>query len=319
MTDMSPYLLLGFLAAGALSVWVSPAFVERHLGRAGFPQILKAALLGVPLPLCSCSVIPVAASLRRHGASKGATVSFLASTPQTGVDSIFATWALLGPVFTLFRVMAAFITGLVAGFFTEGLDRDARPAGSALEACPHCRSRQGPAWRRMLRYGLLTLPKDIAPALLIGVLVSGVLTAVAPKDFFVGRLPPGIPSMLLMMAFGIPIYVCSTGSIPIAYALLGMGVSPGAVLVFLIAGPATNAATVSTIWSVLGRRVLVAYLAAIVLCGLGAGMLMNLWAPEMGAVLHHAGHGWMPPAWFGAACAVALLGLLFNGLRARRG
>ncbi|HYW78957.1 MAG TPA: permease, partial [Thermoguttaceae bacterium] len=181
--EMSVYLLFGFLMAGVLSVCISPALVERHLGRGGLWPVLKASLFGVPLPLCSCSVIPVSASIRRHGASRGATTAFLLSTPQTGVDSIAITYALLGPVFAVFRPIAAFATGLFGGYLVQLVDdRDeANPSNSSTEntcAEPCC---SGTGSRgvvgRALRYGLVTLPRDLGPALLLGVLIAGAMAA----------------------------------------------------------------------------------------------------------------------------------------------
>ena len=277
--QMAPYLLFGFLMAGLLSVFVSEELVERHLGKRGMWQVCKAALFGVPLPLCSCSVIPVAASLRQHGASKGATVSFLASTPQTGVDSIMVTYSLLGPIFAVFRVVTAFVTGLLAGFLVELVT----PAGketpvereSEEEACCCEHGEKHGRLYRTLRHGFVVLPRDIGRAMLIGIVLSGVLSAFIPPNYFADKLGPGVLSIFVMMLVGIPLYVCSSGSVPIAFALMGLGVGPGAALAFLVAGPATNAATITTVWRFLGRRETVAYLAAIAICAMGAGLLLD--------------------------------------------
>ncbi|MDE5959958.1 MAG: permease, partial [Muribaculaceae bacterium] len=112
LCEMAPYLLLGFLFAGMLHAFLPASFYNRHLGRPGFWSVAKAAMFGVPLPLCSCGVIPTAMSMRRQGASRAATVSFLISTPQTGVDSILATGSLLGWPLALIRPIAAFATAL---------------------------------------------------------------------------------------------------------------------------------------------------------------------------------------------------------------
>lgn len=272
---MSPYLLFGFLMAGVLSVIISPKFVETHLGKRGLKQVIKASALGVPLPLCSCSVIPVAASLRSHGASKGATISFLASTPQTGVDSVMVTWSLLGPVFALYRVITAFITGIVGGQIVDRVEGDeALPEKKSEESCPHCGDKHGKL-SHIFRYGFVTLPRDIGGALLIGILLSGILSAIIPDNYFAGRIGSGFLSMIVMMLIGIPIYVCSTGSVPIAFALIKMGLSPGAALVFLITGPATNVATVTTVWKTMGKRVAIIYLMSIAVCALVVGVLLN--------------------------------------------
>lgn len=315
---MSPYLLLGFLMAGVLSVLISPALVERHLGRRGWPQVLKAALFGVPIPLCSCGVIPVATALRRHGASRGATLSFLASTPQTGIDSIMVTQGMLGTVFTVFRVLVAFVSGILCGLVDELFDRsnnnDADAAVEVAEkatpdesAC--CAAKARPVWLRILRHGFIVLPRDVGGAVLLGIVLSGALAAFVPDNFFADRLPPGILSMLLMMIVGIPLYACSTGSVPLALTLIHMGISPGAALVFLVSGPATNAATVTTLWRVLGRRATVIYLGSIAACALVAGALLDRMVPRSrfdlmtAPTMEHA--SW----WVGTGSAV-LLGII---------
>jgi len=182
--QMAPYLLFGFLIAGVLSVCISPAWVERHLGRRGPKPVLIASFFGVPLPLCSCSVIPVSASMYRHGAGRGATAAFLLSTPQTGIDSIAITYALLGPVFAVFRPLAAFLTGIFGGALVQVFDDSADGGGRSdaenctEECCAPTASRS--LLTRILHYGLVTLPRDIAVPLLVGVVLAGVMTALVP-------------------------------------------------------------------------------------------------------------------------------------------
>jgi uncharacterized protein len=282
---MAPYLLLGFLVAGVLSVLISPAWVRKRLGGRGLRPILLAALFGVPLPLCSCGVIPVAVSLRRFGAGKGATTAFLLSTPQTGVDSIMATFSLLGPVFALFRPIAAFITGVLGGLTVQACSPADEEVAVADPPSPDdrcaCEAQEenAPAREflplRVLRYGFATLPRDIARPLLIGLLVAGVISAAVPSDFFAGRLGSGWPAMLAMMLLGLPLYVCATSSIPVAAAMIGVGLSPGAALVFLMTGPATNAAAIATLWKLFGRRVALLYLAVVAVSALLAGAALN--------------------------------------------
>jgi hypothetical protein len=317
--EMAPYLLLGFLVAGVLSVMIPAGFVERHLGRRGWRQIVKASLLGVPLPLCSCGVIPVSASLRRHGASKGATVSFLASTPQTGVDSIMATYALLGPIFTLFRVITAFVSGVVSGLFSEAFDHSEDQNGNA-ESCDNCDACH-PAARgriyRILHYGFVALPRDIGKAVLLGVLISGLLGALLPEDFFAAHVGPGLPSMLLMLVIGIPLYVCSTGSIPLAFAMMRLGISPGAALVFLVSGPATNAAALATMWRILGKRTVLIYLVVIAVTSLAAGLLLNNILPSHYDIGTHHMHVSPAVSWINHISAGILLAVLLNAVFSR--
>jgi uncharacterized membrane protein YraQ (UPF0718 family) len=317
-TQMAPSLLLGFLIAGLLSVVISSDLVETHLGGRSIWQVCKAALLGVPLPLCSCSVLPVAASLRRHGASRGSTVSFLVSTPQTGVDSIFATQALLGPVFVVFRVVVAFVSGILSGTLVEFLSRDGGGALDAAHDGNQCQSKAGESRLvQALRYGFVTLSKDIGRPLLLGILLSGVLTVLVPEDSLSGRMGSGIASMFVMMLIGIPVYVCSTGSIPVAFAFVSIGVSPGAALVFLISGPATNAAALSMVWKDLGRTATVIYLAVIAACALAAGLVMDRFfaGSTLSGPLHEHSEG---VGLLSTICAIVLMALLVPSLLPRK-
>ena len=317
--QIAPYLLLGFLVAGVLSVCVSPALVERHLGGRGFGPVLKASLLGVPLPLCSCGVIPVSASIHRHGASRAATTSFLLSTPQTGVDSIAVTYALLGPVFAIFRPIAALITGLIGGGLVqlfgdpgEANATNESQSTSCGDAC--CAGQHGHSmFVRVLDYGFVTLPRDIGLALLVGILLAGAMAALVPQDSLNAYIGGGLLSILLMMGAGVPVYVCATASVPIAAGFMHMGASPGAALAFLIAGPATNAATFTTIWKVLGQRTAILYLTTVAISAVACGLLLDWLVPTVQAVLptldNHI-HGAAESGWFYDAGAIVLLAML---------
>lgn len=321
---MAPYLLFGFAVAGVLSVIVTPETIERHLGGRGFWPVFKAALVGVPLPLCSCSVIPVAASLRKHGSSRGATASFLLSTPQTGVDSILVTYSLLGPVMAVFRPLAAFLTGIAGGLLTEGLTGPAQggiqpdaSAGDCADACCcHAKKKAHPLLRAA-RHGFVTLPRDISGPMLVGMVVAGVIAVLIPDDFFAGRIGTGIVAIVVMMLLGIPIYVCATASVPIAAALIAKGVSPGAALAFLIAGPATNAATIAALWKMLGGRAMWIYLGTIAFSAVACGLCLD-WIFQVKSVPHAHVHHEMLPAWISSGSAVALLVILAVALLPRR-
>lgn len=319
--EMSPYLLFGFLVAGLLSVVISPDAVERHLGGHGLLPVLKAAAFGVPLPLCSCGVVPVAASLRRHGASRGATAAFLLSTPQTGVDSVMVTLGLLGPVFAIFRPLAALAIGVVGGQLVQLAGSGEAGDSSAVEPCSEacCSGHSGRSWLvRVLRYGFVTLPRDIGKPLLVGLAVAGGLSALLPDDCFGRLLGRGLLGMVAMMAVGIPLYVCATASVPIAAALIAKGLSPGAALVFLMTGPATNAAGIAMVWKLLGRRATLVYLAVVALSALGCGLLLDGIMDAVPAAAAQA-PGWMLPESVKTASAVALLGLLAIVLTRRNG
>jgi len=281
LQDMAPYLLVGFAVAGVLSVVISPATVAKHLGGSGLGSVFRAALFGVPLPLCSCSVIPVALTLRRQGASRGAATAFLLSTPQTGVDSIMVTYGMLGPLLAVYRPLTAFLTGVFGGGLTNALTRhepDVPPPPEAHCAC--CRNGEhvkpaNPVWRA-LRHGFVTLPADVGGSMLLGLLIAGLIAAFVPDALFEGALGGGMVGMLAMMAFGIPLYVCATASVPIAAALIAKGVDPGAALVFLMTGPATNAAGIAAVWKMLGRRTALVYLGTVAGTALAAGVVLDL-------------------------------------------
>ncbi|MGA1979601.1 MAG: SO_0444 family Cu/Zn efflux transporter [Sedimentisphaerales bacterium] len=318
--EMSPYLLFGFLAAGVLSMLVSQRLVEKHLGGRGIWPVLKASLFGVPLPLCSCGVIPVSMSLHKHGAGKGSTIAFLISTPQTGVDSIFVTLSLLGPVFAIFRPLVAFVSGIVGGVLVDLFNPAPKEGQPAPPKCTDecCGGAENKKIARGLKFAFVTLPRDIGGAMLLGLVIAAFISVLVPDDFFAEKLGTGIFAMLVMMALGIPMYVCATASVPIAAALILKGLTPGAALVFLMTGPATNAATFVTIWKILGRTTALTYLATIAGCSLLSGILLDYIAAGIspGAVAHH--HGWMLPPLVKNISAVVLLAILIFAVLTRK-
>ena len=331
LRQMSPYLLFGFVIAGLLSVVISPAWVEKHLGGRGFGSVLQASLFGVPLPLCSCGVIPVAASIRHQGASKAATTAFLLSTPQTGVDSIAITYAILGPVFAVFRPLAALITGIVGGglvlIFGDANRKGKTQIDTAMSCTDKCCSTtpQNGVFKRIIDYGFVRLPGDIGFALLIGILIAGLMAVLIPQDFLGAYIGGGVFSILLMMLAGIPVYVCATASVPIAAGFLHMGASAGAALAFLIAGPATNAAAITTTWNVLGRRTALLYLLSVAASAVGSGMLLNLMMPLFETGTHPlSGHthiqdesGWLTHIWAAGLLLVVMISYIVKWRRSK--
>jgi hypothetical protein len=289
LNEAAPYVLLGFFAAGLLKAFVSEEFVASHLGHSNFGSVIKASLFGIPIPLCSCGVIPAAIGLRKHGASRGATSAFLISTPETGIDSIAITWALLDPIMTIMRPVAACITATLTGLFVNLLPPEPSLAPAAVPNPAHgscsggccgeapAEPSHGPLKRLGggLRFAFGDLLGDIGKWLLIGILISGVISFFVPADFFGRYFGNEFLSLLAMLAVGIPLYICASASTPIAAALVLKGLSPGAALVFLLAGPATNAATLTVIGKFLGKKVTVIYLATIAFCSVAIGWLVN--------------------------------------------
>ena len=311
VAEMSPYLLFGFFVAGLLSVLVSQRLVERHLGGRGLWPLLKASVLGVPLPLCSCGVIPVSMSLHKHGASKGSTIAFLLSTPQTGVDSIFVTLSLLGPVFAIFRPVAALITGLVGGTLVDIFGQGKKSQDHAPEKCTDacCGDQKTSKMIKGLKYGFITLPRDIGKAMLVGLVVAAFISALVPDGYFAEKLGKGIFPLVAMMFLGIPVYVCATASVPVAAALIMKGLTPGAALVFLMTGPATNAASFATIWKVLGKTTAILYLATVAGCALMCGVLLDYAAAGVDFEVA-ARPGWMLPNVVKSGSAIVLFAVL---------
>ncbi|THB63038.1 MAG: permease [Spirochaetaceae bacterium] len=328
--EMAPYITLGILIAGLMHIILSKDFVARQVGKNNLASIIKAALFGVPLPLCSCGVVPTAVYLKNSGASKSASLSFLISTPQTGVDSIVATWGMLGPVFAVFRAITALITGIAGGilafFFSDKGHFDNAPSGKEHQKNEYTAEESTRApdsekvglfgkLRQMVNYAFFELLDDIAIQFVIGLAIAAVISMAIPDDFFAGAIFSNpLASMLLMVVIGIPMYICSTASIPIAVAMILKGLSPGAAYVFLVAGPATNAASLAIIANAFGKKFSGAYLATIISGSLFFGFIMDLVysrldAPALSAA-HHAGHAADKPDWFQLVVSVFLLAML---------
>ncbi len=316
INQMSPYILLGFLLAGLMHAFIPATAYHRFLGGRSFRSVINAALLGVPLPLCSCGVIPTAMSLRREGASKGATVSFLISTPQTGVDSIIATYSLMGLPFALLRPLIAFVTALFGGFLVNKLSKEDK-----TEETPETRPVHEKVHTSLLqktgialRYAYIDMMQDIGKWLMMGLVVAGLITVFVPESFFASFADKPFLSMSVVLMFAIPMYLCATGSIPIAVALMLKGLSPGTALVLLMAGPAVNAASILVIGKVMGKRTLLLYLLSIVSGAIFFGLCIDYllpreWFTTPLAHLHSCSHA---PSYFNIGCTLLLTGLLAN-------
>ena len=366
INEMSPFLLLGFLFAGLLHAFVPSKFYTKYLSKRNFKSVVNAALLGIPLPLCSCGVIPTAMSLRKEGASKGATTSFLIATPQTGVDSIFATYSLMGLPFAITRPIVALITAIFGGQITNLTDKsDSEETNSPEEKEEHCcchshkeepkeehccchEEKEQPKDEHCcchekaeeseghcchceeeipqnatlmqkfgiaLRYAFVDMMEDIGKWLVIGLVIAGLITVFVPQEFFAIFADNTWLSMLLVLAISIPMYVCATGSIPIAVALMMKGLTPGAALVLLMAGPAANMASILVIQKRLGTRTLLAYISSIIGGAIAGGFVIDYLLPrewftstlvQQGACCEATG------TWFQWTCTAILALLLLN-------
>ena len=314
--DMAPYLLLGFLFAGILKVFLPQGMMNKYLGKSSFKSVLNASLLGIPLPLCSCGVLPAGISLYKNGASKGSSVSFLISTPQTGVDSILVTWSMLGLPLAIIRPIAALITGLTGGIITNRLEKNDLKKPESTKPKTINLPKQKKSLGKVFHYAFIEMLMDIAKWLIIGLLIAALISVLLPNNFFTEFKLNGFYGMLIMLVASIPLYVCATASVPIAAVLLMKGISPGALLVFLMAGPATNAATISVVGNNLGKKTLFAYLFSIIAGSLAFGLIIDNFLPAKWfmpvLMLHEHSHGLLP-YWFNVASALLLISLLFYG------
>lgn len=301
---MAPWLLFGYLLSGCIAFLLTPEQVRKHLNSGGFKSIVKAVLLGVPLPLCSCGVIPVAASLREEGAGKGAVSAFFISTPQTGIDSLILTWSMVGAPLAVVRLLLAYITGLLGGYAVEKtcLDFEKTAVKKEKKCCCCCHAKSDSNikkdWKNapkfILHYGFIKMLKSMSPSLMLGMLIAAFIEMLVPQnfsaDFFGGRV---WLEFIVVIALALPLYVCSSASVPVAAALILKGFTPGAALVFLVAGPGISSVSVTSMKAMLGTRATVISVAIIALCAIAGGIIVNLFdipfnIPQIYETAHHS-------------------------------
>lgn len=339
--EAAPYLFLGFGIAGLLHAFVSDEKIVAYLGASAgkVRSVVNAAIAGVPLPLCSCGVVPTAISLQKRGATRGATVSFLISTPETGVDSVAITYALLDPIMTIFRPIATFVTAVSAGILDNFLIKDKPPAVPTLQtiplvtqvdenetiscSCSGSCSVPVPQDQSLsqriyggIKYAYVELLGDISKWLVVGIVIAGIVSYAIPESMIHSYLGGGIGSMLIMLVIGIPLYICATASTPLAAAFVAKGMSPGTAFVFLLAGPATNAATITMVAKFLGKRSATLYLASIGIFSIAFGLLLDFIYLKMGieatSIVGHASE--ILPDDVKTVFAILMLPLIVNGI-----
>ena len=286
--EMAPYLLLGFLIAGILHVFVPQRFYATYLSRSNKLSVLWAALLGIPLPLCSCGVIPTAIGLKNEKASNGAIASFLIATPQTGIDSILATFSLMGLGFAVIRPVAALITGVCGGLLVNRLVRDTSADNNTVATCETVHGNK--LWR-VLKYAYFDMIRDIGMRLVIGLVVAALIQVAVPDEFFLSFGSQPLLQMLVILVIAVPMYICSTGSIPVAAALMMKGLSPGAALVMLMAGPAVNLASILVVRKAMGNRFTTVYLLTTVGFSVLFGMLLNASGLDFSTAIDQTAYG----------------------------
>lgn len=317
--EASPWLLLGLIIAGMMKAWTPTNILSHHLGE-GKLAIVKAALIGAPLPLCSCGVIPVATELKRSGASSPATASFLVATPETGVDSITVSYALLGPIFAIYRPISAIISAIFTGLLVTTAKIAPTSSDTPTPCCASKTKQEKPSCCGTssetkqvsfisktfngLRYAVTQLIDDLIIWLLIGLIFATLVKTFVPTSFLLSY-GSGLPAMLLMIAISIPMYICATASTPIAAGFILAGISPGTALVFMMAGPATNISTLGIIKKEMGMSVLIRYLIGIASSAIAFGLLLD-WGIDYFAInisqqMQHNHE--MLPYWLGLSCA----------------
>ena len=381
----APWLLVGLVVAAIMKTWIPMDWLQKQLGGDGVKPVVKGALFGAPLPLCSCGVIPAAMQLRRGGASKGATVAFLSATPETGVASISVSYVLLGPLMAIVRPIAAISSAIIAGLLVGRTEHTvsntrvasdtktetapvksccvskavvttpvepvaasccpskapvetevattktsccpsktatAAPAEPATAACCPSKSTAAaantkPSFLQQAKAGLAystgKLLSDFYLWLLIGLFFAALVQTLVPMDAL-AQYGSSIWMMLLMVLISVPMYVCATASTPIAAALMLMGISPGAALVFMQAGPATNIATISVVYKELGKRALGAYLFGVIVMSVFFGWLLDVALnyfdiSVQGAMQHQ--HSVLP-SWLELTAALLLAALILR-------
>lgn len=336
--EASPWLLLGLVIAGLMKAWVPTKVLSKHLGH-GKKAIVKAALIGAPLPLCSCGVIPVATELKRSGASNPATSAFLVATPETGVDSVSVSYAMLGPIFAIYRpitaILSAIFTGLLVTSAAESPSLDKSKSSSSTccskkaeqekEKASCCSSNSSAPTKKEnalsktltgLHYAATKLVDDLAIWLLIGLVFATIVRSYVPESFLL-QYGSGLPAMLLMIAISIPMYICATASTPIAAGFIMAGLSPGTALVFMMAGPATNISTLGVIKNEMGSSVLGRYLLGISISAISFGILLDyliqLWQVDISKQMQHSHE--LLPSWVGISATILIVLLAIKPLR----
>ena len=320
---MAPYLLLGFLFAGLLHSFIPARFYGNYLSKRSLRSVLYATLMGIPLPLCSCGVIPTAMSLRKEGASKGAVVSFLIATPQTGIDSILATYGLMGLPFAAIRPLAALVTALFGGtldtlFDKEGAERVYGGQENNTEKTSFVRK-----LKDAFHYAFVDMILDIGRWLVLGLVVAALITAFVPQEWFTVFEGNTWASILLVLGISIPMYICATGSIPIAVALMLKGLTPGAALVLLMAGPACNLASILVVNKVMGKKTLAFYLGSIIIGAVAFGYLVDYLQYHgivnfLGQLIEEGASCHSGPSIISVISGILLILILFNALIIKR-
>lgn len=311
---MAPWVLFGFLAGGIIAVLVPERFIQKHLGGRGFLAIVKASMIGVPLPLCSCGVIPMSATLKRQGASNGTVASFITSTPQIGFSSVIPAWQVINPLTAIVKTIFAFVTGILVGTMVNFFDTEkvVVKAAKVVETETAVVAKKKNKILEIFQYSFGTLMADVGGTLLFGLLISAIIALALPKDFAAEYVANSHWAKPLIFLVSMPLYVCTNAVIPIGAMFLMKGFSLGTVMVFLIAGPSCSAPMLATLWKIVGRRGTFIYLAVMVVFTLATGWALDVFAASTPvASLTEAHYHGGSDTWFENLCALVMLGAIF--------
>ncbi|MGE4319070.1 MAG: SO_0444 family Cu/Zn efflux transporter [Deferribacterales bacterium] len=324
---MSLYIIVGLLTAGIIHEFVSDSYIKKHLGGRGLMSSVRAAVIGIPLPVCSCGVIPLAASLRKSGAGKGAVTSFFISTPMTGADSIIATYGVFGWIITAFRVVSAFLSAVVAGALTDMFDREEAPEPEEQKSCgcaSSCCSGEKVEEKKtvvskiksIFSYAFVELLGDMAFPLLLGLLIAGLITMLITPDTMSGVTGGVWMGYFAALAVGIPLYVCSVSAIPVALSLVLAGFTPGAAFIFLAAAPATNIVTINIVRQFLGKKAVAVYLFSIMFFTLASAVVIDMLFADGGHFASSfSGEKEGGTVYHGIAAGILLIYLVYKSVR----
>ncbi len=308
LLEVAPWLLFGLFLAGMIHIFMPEGFIKKHLGGKRFSDVFKAVAFGVPMPLCSCGVIPAAVGLKKEGASDGASLGFLISTPQTGIDSILVSATFLGWPFAIFKVFSALISGLIGGLWVNLTDKTNNSTITPPKNCCCSKETTQPKknkLKELFSYAFSQLLKDIYLWLIIGILAAAFISTAIPE----GKLQnvwwtQGVPGLIAMLLISLPMYICATASVPLAASLVIAGMSPGAALVLLMAGPTTNVATIGTIYRSFGKRIVTIYLTTVITMSLILATIFDHFLKNV-SVNHQHLHSL--PHWLSITSAIILM------------
>ena len=300
LEEAAPWLLLGFLFAGLLKAFIPADIILRYIGGGDIKSILTATLVGIPLPLCSCGVLPTAMMLYKQGSSRAAAIAFLIATPATTVTAIILTLAMLGWRFTAAYVATAFIvaigTGLLALLFlkskagTSAVNVTENEAGSSCGSdttagTSTCRCEKGrpgtdgylkEKLRMVFHYGFIEMMDDIGHWIIVGLLIAAVIYKLMPAAVVENYMSEGASALVLVAIISAPMYICSTAAVPFVAALIATGMTPAAGLVILILGPATNVSTILVVARTMGKKTTLFYAASIMVISIGVAYIVSL-------------------------------------------